>query len=85
MKKFMMLIAFVGFIFLVGAAGGYDKEAFTFAETIVKCVLGGAMMAAGVLGLRAVDVLRKRKAVNERYQRIRTICDYEANQLRRTV
>ena len=85
MKKFMIFITFIGFIILIAATGAYDRASFTFTETLMKCLCGCSLMGIGIGGIRGIDMIRKRKEVDRRYQRIRAICDYEANQIHRII
>lgn len=85
MKKLMTMLAFAGFVFLIGAVGAYDTSAATTAEMLGQCAVGGVMIAAGLLGIRAVDVFRRKQRLKERYRRIRTICEYEAECRQRMV
>ena len=83
MKKVMMFLTFLGFIFLAGAVGAYDQDSFTFGQTAVQCLIGCSLMGAGAFGTRVVKMLHRKKRLRRRYERIRTICDYEAQQMRR--
>ena len=85
MKKLMTVLVFAGCVFLIGAVGAYDTSAVTAGEMLSQCAAGGLMIAAGLFGMRALEQLRKKREVRARYDRVRTICEYEAQRrLRRT-